>query len=757
MPPLATIYDYMRAYARELGERILQSYPALHQVSDPPSPLLDELLRRPFPAQTLAIMGLARRWKNARSASVVAECGTGKTLIALAAMQVHSGGQPFTALAMVPPHLVSKWAREAFHTIPGMRVFLIDSLRNGGAGPQGVNEVRLRRGTITREGLHISLSDLRVREQSSRLRWRELCSAPALFVLGRERAKLGYFWRNAYRMARSGRNSGCVVNPDSGEPIIVGENRLTAADFAKARIAEVLERSGKAVRRRHYSALWQADHTKIARAAPVDFIARYLDGFFDYAVCDEMHQLAGNTAQGNALGALAGCARHIVGLTGTLLGGYADDLYNLLFRLEPGKMTSRGYSWGASGRAQFAQDYGVLETIARTEPEENACSQAKTTYSVHRRPGASPLLFGDFLMDSCAFLFLEDISEALPGYEESVIEVAMDEELKQAYAELEAKMGEALKAHRGNHSVLSTMLNTLLLYPDRPYGIGDLWGWENDERGRRRRFHIATAVELREEAIYAKERALLTEIRKELGEGRRCQVFAVYTQKRDVTARLEKLLSDEGIACAVLGSQIETDKREAWYERRLREGVEVFIAHPRLVETGLDLLFTPTILFYESGYSLHTLRQASRRSWRIGQSRPVRVRFLCYQGTMQARCLRLMGKKLLVALALEGKFAGEGLQALDDDADMLTAMARELVEKSRIGEGADTVWRQLNREHQRMFATRANLPVSEPLPGAHQQTSAAQSGPVLALGGRAPGWKRGRAHSAPELQGSLFE
>ena len=37
-----------------------------------------------------------------------------------------------------------------------------------------------------------------------------------------------------------------------------------------------------------------------------------------------------------------------------------------------------------------------------------------------------------------------------------------------------------------------------------------------------------------------------------------------------------------------------------------------------------------------------------------------------------------MGKKLLVALAMEGKFASEGLQAIDGDDDMLTAMAREL-------------------------------------------------------------------------------
>ena len=58
-------------------------------------------------------------------------------------------------------------------------------------------------------------------------------------------------------------------------------------------------------------------------------------------------------------------------------------------------------------------------------------------------------------------------------------------------------------------------------------------------------------------------------------------------------------------------------------------------------------------------------------------------------------CLRLMGKKLLVALAMEGKFASEGLQAIDGDDDMLTAMARELVENRGIGESADSVWRRL--------------------------------------------------------------
>jgi DNA polymerase III delta prime subunit len=163
------------------------------------------------------------------------------------------------------------------------------------------------------------------------------------------------------------------------------------------------------------------------------------------------------------------------------------------------------------------------------------------------------------------------------------------------------------------------------------------------------------------------------------------------------------VIKAETIPFVILTSNEERRIGEAWYVRQVKDGVQVVICHPKLVETGLDLLDFPTILFYESGYSLHTLRQASRRSWRIGQARNVRVKFLCYEGTMQGSCLRLMGKKLLVALTMEGKFAGEGLQSIDEDDDMLSAMARELVEKNGIGDTADAVWRSLNEEHRKLF------------------------------------------------------
>jgi hypothetical protein len=197
----------------------------LYAVDDTPSALIGKLLRRPYPAQTAAIMGLLQRWKQARSAAVIAECGTGKTLISMAAIHCHAEGKPFTALAMVPPQLVDKWAREAIRTVPWIRVFMIDGLRTPtkSTGHNGVNEVKLRNGRIVREGLRTSLTELRLRgtARTARERWNALCNTPALFIVGRDRGKLSYFWRHAYEIAQCGRYQGSVVNPESGMPVYI--------------------------------------------------------------------------------------------------------------------------------------------------------------------------------------------------------------------------------------------------------------------------------------------------------------------------------------------------------------------------------------------------------------------------------------------------------------------------------------------------------------------------------------------------------
>jgi SNF2 family DNA or RNA helicase len=705
MAALTSIGEYLRLHGAALGERVLGQFPPLHEPSDPVWSALKQLKRRPFPAQALAIMGITKRWEESPCAAAVAECGTGKTLISLGSIFTHANGRPFTTLAMAPPQLVEKWARECFLTLPGVRVFVIDGCRNGVAsnGFSGVNEVRFRNGRIVREGLKTTLSELRLAKtyRSARTRWQTQVAAPSIFIVSRERAKLGYFWRHAYRTSQSGPFLGSVVNPDTGKPVILGEDQLRRADFRKVKHSEAVSPDSAKSRKHFFSPLWQADNKKVQRMAPMAFIGRYLDGFFDYGIADEVHELKGETAQGNALGTIAAACRRTVILTGTLLGGYADELFNILYRLDARMMREEGFDHGEAGVRQFAEAYGVLEKVTTIEPSENACSKARIATTVKRRPGASPLLFGKYLMNLAAFVSLEDISDALPSYSEEVLAVEMDPVLQKAYTDLEADITDALREHHGNASVISTAMNALLLYPDRPYGLGTLYGYRtNEDTGEREKFIISEPADLDQQFIYAKERRLIDECKAELARGRKVQVFAVYTQKRDVTRRLHELLRNEGIRAEVLTSDTPPEQREAWYERHLRNGMQVCICHPKLVQTGLDLLEFPTILFYETGYSTYVLRQASRRSWRIGQKQPVRVGFLTYSKTAQESCLRLMGKKLLVSLAMEGKLQAEGLQAMDEDDDLLTAMARELVTRQGVGEAAAEVWRslQVNRD-----------------------------------------------------------
>ena len=47
------------------------------------------------------------------------------------------------------------------------------------------------------------------------------------------------------------------------------------------------------------------------------------------------------------------------------------------------------------------------------------------------------------------------------------------------------------------------------------------------------------------------------------------------------------------------------DRREEWLSARVREGAEVLICHPRLVQTGLDLIDWPSICWFETEYSVY--------------------------------------------------------------------------------------------------------------------------------------------------------
>jgi hypothetical protein len=204
--------------------------------------------------------------------------------------------------------------------------------------------------------------------------------------------------------------------------------------------------------------------------------------------------------------------------------------------------------------------------------------------------------------------------------------------------------------------------------------------------------------------LWPKERKLLEILRQEKAQGRQCWVFCVYTSTHPVLERLEKIIKQAGFTVRVLdANKVPSRNCSAWIARNA-PGVDAIISHPQPVRTGLTLFDAlgahnfPSLVFYETGYDLFTLRQASRRSWRIGQKHPCRVYYLYYQETMQARAMGLMAQKLDASLALEGQFSAEGLAAMSAESGSLTMeLAKSLVENLDFGD-AERVWERFRSE-----------------------------------------------------------
>jgi hypothetical protein len=101
---------------------------------------------------------------------------------------------------------------------------------------------------------------------------------------------------------------------------------------------------------------------------------------------------------------------------------------------------------------------------------------------------------------------------------------------------------------------------------------------------------------------------------------------------------------------------------------------------------------------------------------------------------------------------------------------MLSAMARELVERNGIGDTADSVWRALSTEHQKLFPTNSrsddnasSIEIADPLldrqPGPASLVEEAMDTASIVVFGQRPqslSGKRRRGRLAVPEQASLF-
>lgn len=610
------------------------------------TPLARQLTRVILPA------GKALFKADRKGVFCVGEMGTGKTFMSLAVAYL-SGRKNQRILIQCPPHLTEKWSREARRIIPNCKVINLD-----------------------KDGLKTLL---RFKGRSARQ-----CRPDGIevFVLSREKAKLTFRARKGYVFHSHLRTFRC---PACG-------SALSGREFkaVKAVCSECGER------------LWQADPTGIRRFALAEFIGRYLPkGFIDFLILDEVHELkGGDTAQGQTMAYLIKKAKKVFPLTGTLLGGYSSNIFFLLYRLFPRKMQERGIGYGEI--LAFARQFGVIEETYRTsqrveihDPKVLSIARGGRKVSVREAPGISPLVLTEFLLENSVFIRLSDVAEALPPYEEIAVPVEMDEEGRQKaeYQALSNALAQACKEalRKGDMSLLGKMLQSLLAYPDgcRNEEVVEIVKKAEDGTVLHRE-HVFTASAL-DYKLLPKEKMLLSLIKDELSKGRKVCVYLEHTGTRDLIPTLEDKLSSAGIRPLVLRSSVPTSQREAWLNQKMSTGkYDCLLCNPRLVQTGLDLLEFPTLIFYQTGYSVYTLRQASRRSWRIGQKQPVRVYFLAYDKTMQATALSLVASKLEASVAIEGDISGKGLAELSQaETGLIIEMARTLTEGAKVKSVAD--------------------------------------------------------------------
>ena len=651
--------EFIDTYKEAIARRVVESYPPLYRPSENGG-TLPRLLRTPLGAQTDAIRGAALSLEAHRGTTVVGEMGTGKTFIGAAAAHM-AGFQRI--LVLCPPHLVPKWKREVEQTVPLARAAIVESITD-------------------LERLRLSIG-----------------SGPLFAVMSRERAKLSYRWQAAviYRWATS--KGRLVRDEETGEPF-----RVPCCPDCTAQITDkdgVPLTDADLNRRRHVcsvcdSPLWQADKSGPKRYPLADYVKHHMRGFFDLLITDEVHEYKGRgSAQGIAAGVLADACGKSLSLSGTLMGGYSSTLFHLLYRFSPEIRTE----FGRSEEGRWIERYGFVEhSIGKPDDEsmEDGRNSRRKKFRkvVRERPGLAPsALF--HLIGNTVFLRLSDVASGLPDYTEQILLSSMDSEKdgtgysqRSAYdtvfEELRKELAEALKS--GSKRLLATYLQTLLAYPDGCTKGETVFDPRTGDV-------IVQVPPLSESKLYPKEQALIDLVAAERMEGRRVLVYVTHTGTRDITGRMDDILTRHGFRVAVMKADaVAPNKREKWVADRVKEGIDVLICHPRLVQTGLDLIDFPTIVWDEIDYSVYVMRQASRRSWRIGQTRPVKVVFMSYKNTLQADALKLVAKKLQSSLAVEGELPEDGLAAFGDDGDdMMMALARKIVSGEEEDDEAETV------------------------------------------------------------------
>lgn len=754
--PFSSLDSYMRTFAPQMAARVHKSLQPLYDpATDPISPdvaaLADiQTFPAPYPAQAVTVQGLLHALAQTNVGWMVGEMGVGKTPIGLWVLKIllAKSGRPGRGIVSCPNQLVKKWANHA-HRILGAstRVIIVKKWSNlcelkELSGEPKCDEVWI----IPRDRGKLSYSyrsallgrvgfDAAEQEKPHyppRGGWASNAGRAQIRGTIKCKSGRGYYKKLSLCCPKCGRVIGKPEGTKSDHPTDWFQDAKGKPTARRKCNAVVLDLLGAPKRDRRGriqlcgEALWQAhsgerwvDNRPAGQAtgnqgavgprigvpgvsprrmSPSEYLHRFCAPMFKLYIADEVHELKGEgTLQGQMFAALAGVSENVLNMTGTLVGGYADNMLHLLWRVMAGRMRQDGMRHSEEGFKDFVKKYGVLQTQKRYVLEGNdfadrMMGRGRNKASTREKflPGISPVLFTTHLMHNSVFLRLMQMHDHLPNFHEKIHLVPMTDDQSSCMA----RMYSEFDVHRNDQKrqglpvrAWSGARAAFLRWTDRPWTVRHVM-----DRDRFLNPILAfTTPALTEAAEYPKERRLRRLIQIARAKGRKVWVFTEMTGPEwDVTPRLVDYLAKYGIRAQVLRTSKDGGpdpmEREEWIEKTSKT-CDVIISNPNLVKTGLDLYDFPTIVFYYCGDNTFTLRQAARRAWRLGQLNDCEVHYLSYskpRGHSKVQCkpsiqsvsLGLMSKKLSASLALEGDFSSEGLAAMTDSTDIQSQLAR---------------------------------------------------------------------------------
>lgn len=425
------------------------------------------------------------------------------------------------------------------------------------------------------------------------------------------------------------------------------------------------------------------------RVAAVEYIRRKMNNFFDMTIVDEVHELKGGmTAQGNALGSIVQASKKVVAGTGTLFGGKSEDIYYLLWRMFPHNMVDSGYRYEEVTR--FNEEFGNIEETIREQRDESGEYTNTNSRGGDRRttkkvlPGISPFIFGRYMIQNIINVRLKDVwPDPVELVDTPTIFVPMDEELEQHYRGMVSAFENEIDKREDGHMLYMLMTDYGIAYPDNPFTFPNA----TFKTAEGERDLIWRATHLTEDRTLPKEKKLQEIIQNEMAEGRKSIVYVRDTgssvSERDIRPRLKMKLEEIGAKVCILDtSTTSTNARSEWLQKKIEdEGYDVCIVSQELVKVGLDLLCTPTLIYFQFSWSLFTINQSSRRSFRIGQTEECRLYYLAYENSFQEQMAELIALKNRATSAINGEVSSDGLSAMLGDDGNLQSMLIESVKK----------------------------------------------------------------------------